>query len=145
MLSSGQQDYLGSLPLTGTLEAGGQRLFTVHASPREYLYRYTLTPDAAEAHLCAEIAGVDADVVLLGHTHFPMIRRAGGRTVINPGSVGQPRDGDPRASYAVIEDGVATLRRAAYDVERTVRDLQRLPIDPSIADQLGSILKTGSA
>jgi putative phosphoesterase len=78
--------------------------------------------------LRAEIAGVEADIILLGHTHLPMIRRIGNQTVVNPGSVGQPRDGDPRASYAVIEDGRVELRRAARDVECTARDLRAFPV-----------------
>ncbi|MBI1847360.1 MAG: metallophosphoesterase family protein [Candidatus Rokubacteria bacterium] len=97
MLSVAQVAYLGTLPLSGLLEADGTKYFSVHASPHEHLYRYTLTPDAPEDHLRAEIDGIDEDVIVLGHTHFPMIRRVDGRTLINPGSVGQPRDGDPRA------------------------------------------------
>jgi putative phosphoesterase len=145
MLSPEQTAYLGALPLTVGWQVGGTRLFSVHASPREELYRYTLTPDAPDEHLREETAGVAADFVLLGHTHWPMIRRVGSLVVINPGSVGQPRDGDPRASYAVIEDGVPELHRAEYDVERTVQDLRALPIPAAVADPLVSILKNGKA
>lgn len=145
MLSQEQRDYLGALPLTASRSIAGLRIFSTHASPREHLFRYTLTPEAPEAHLRAEVAGVEADIILLGHTHFPMIRRIGSQTVVNPGSVGQPRDGDPRASYAVIEDGRVELRRAAYDVERTARDLRAFPVPPAIAEPLISILRTGSA
>jgi putative phosphoesterase len=144
-LSPGEVAYLGSLPLTGTLDAGGRSFFSVHASPHEHLYRYTLTPDAPDAHLRAEIAGTAGHFILLGHTHFPMIRPLGGQTVINPGSVGQPRDGDPRASYALIEDGIPQLRRAAYDVERTVSDLRAMPIPSAIAAMLISIIRNGKA
>jgi predicted phosphodiesterase len=115
-----------------------------HASPRNHLYRYTLTPTASDEHLRHQIDSVPAQHVLLGHTHFPMIRKIGDRTVINPGSVGQPRDGDPRASYAVIEADTPTLRRVAYDIERTARDLRGLQIPPAICDRLISILRTGS-
>jgi putative phosphoesterase len=145
MLSPEQTAYLGALPLTVTSQVGGTRLFSVHASPREELYRYTLTPDAPDQHLREETAGVEADVVLLGHTHFPMIRRVGRLIVINPGSVGQPRDGDPRASYAILEEGVPELRRAEYDIGRTVRDLRALPIPVAVADPLVSILQNGKA
>jgi len=72
-----------------------------------------------------------------------MIRRLGRRTVINPGSVGQPRDGDPRASYTVIEDGDVVLKRIAYDVERTIRDFRALPLPAELVDGLASILRTG--
>lgn len=145
MLPPDQIEYLGALPLTASRTIDGVRIFSTHASPREHLFRYTLTPDAPEDHLRAEIDGVDADIILLGHTHFPMIRRVGSWTVINPGSVGQPRDGDPRASYAVIEDGRPELRRATYDVERTVRDLQAFPVPESITDALIPILRHGRA
>lgn len=145
MLSHSQVRYLGSIPLTGELRVDDKTLFSVHASPQEHLYRYTLTPDLPEARLQAEITGVVGDLILLGHTHFPMIRRIGGQIVINPGSVGQPRDGDPRASYAVIVDGVHELRRAAYDIERTVRDLRAISLAPAIANELTSILRNGKA
>lgn len=145
ILSLDQTAYLGGLPLTAALEVGGLTLFSVHASPREHLYRYTLTPEAPDEHLHDEVAGVEADFVLLGHTHFPMIRRIGARTVINPGSAGQPRDGDPRASYAVIEDGAPELRRAAYDVDATVRDVRGMPLPVPIADSLVAILRKGAA
>jgi len=145
LLSSEQTAYLGALPLTGTLDVGGTTLFSVHASPREHLYRYTLTPDAPEADLREEVAGIREDFILLGHTHFPMIRHVGDQTLINPGSAGQPRDGDPRASYAVIEDGVPYLRRVDYDVERTVRDLRGLSLPSAIVDRLASILEHGKA
>jgi protein phosphatase len=143
LLSPHQIDWLGRLPLTAEHEADGRRYFAVHASPHDHLFRYTLTPAAPDDHLIAEVGDVPADVVLLGHTHFPMARHAGSRVVLNPGSVGQPRDGDPRASYALIEDGEVTLKRAAYDVERTVRDLKWLPLDQAIADELAAILRHG--
>jgi diadenosine tetraphosphatase ApaH/serine/threonine PP2A family protein phosphatase len=72
-----------------------------------------------------------------------MVRSSGRRLVVNPGSVGQPRDGDPRASFAVIEDGDVALKRVAYDVERTVRDLRELPLPAEVADPLVSILRAG--
>jgi len=144
LLSPDQIDWLGRLPFTAEHEADDRRYFAVHASPRDHLFRYTLTPTAPDDHLLAEIANIRADVVLLGHTHFPMVRHAGSRLVVNPGSVGQPRDGDPRASYALIEDGAVTLKRAAYDIERTVRDLRWLRLDQVIVDELAAILRHGT-
>src|SRR5262245_18279210 len=87
-LAAGQIAFLAGLPACASLEVDGRRLFAVHASPRDRLYRYTLTPDAPEEHLAAETEDVDAEYVLLGHTHLPMVRRVGSRMVINPGSVG---------------------------------------------------------
>jgi protein phosphatase len=143
LLAREDAELLGALPLTATFTEAGHSFFCVHASPLEHLYRYTLTPEAPDDHFRHEIAPVQEEYVLLGHTHFPMIRRIGAQFVINPGSVGQPRDGDPRASYAVIEDGVVTLKRAAYDVERTILDLRALGLDGDITDRLIVILKNG--
>jgi putative phosphoesterase len=137
--------FLGALPQTASFEIAGTTFFAVHASPRDHLYRYTLTPDAAEEHLRHEIGDVPAHYVLLGHTHLPMIRKVAGRIVVNPGSVGQPRDGDPRASYAVIEDGAARLGRIEYDRERTIRDLYAARLNEGITERLISILRTGGS
>jgi len=135
--------FLGSLPRTASLQSSGHTLFAVHASPRNHLYRYTLTPQASDEHVRGQVGRVEADYVLLGHTHLPMARSIGRRIVVNPGSVGQPRDGDPRASYAVVEDGSVVLKRVAYDIERVIQDLRRLPIAPDTIDGLVSILKAG--
>jgi putative phosphoesterase len=143
LLSPEQVMWLGRLPLTAIAREAGSSFYAVHASPRDHLFRYTLVPSAPDDHLRHELRGVRADYVLLGHTHFPMVRQAGRRVVLNPGSVGQPRDGDRRAAYAVIEDGNVTLKRVAYDIERTVRDLKRLPLDGSVVDRLTAILQAG--
>ena len=70
---------------------------------------------------------VDAEIILLGHTHYPLAKRAAGRLVINPGSVGQPRDRRPGASYAVLDlDTVAVAhRRVAYAPESLIDDAKR--------------------
>ena len=60
-----------------------------------------------------------------GHTHIQMIRRFPGRTYCNPGSVGQPRDGDPTAAYAIWADGEITLRRVPYDIEAIAASMER--------------------
>lgn len=143
LLSGEGIQFLGSLPRTASLQSAGQTLFAVHASPRNHLYRYTLTPQASEEHVRGQVGRVQGDYVLLGHTHLPMVRSIGRRVVVNPGSVGQPRDGDPRASFAVIENGGVALKRVAYDVERTVRDLRGLPVSGEIVDRLASILRAG--
>jgi predicted phosphodiesterase len=143
LLSAEQQRWLGRLPFTSSVVEDGRAFYAVHASPRNHLFRYTLVPAASDEHVRRQVSHVRADYVLLGHTHFPMLRPSGRGLVLNPGSVGQPRDGDPRAAYALVEDGVATLKRAAYDVERTVGDLKRLPLEGRIVDQLAAILRTG--
>jgi predicted phosphodiesterase len=143
LLSPDQIEWLGRLPLMAYARESGRTYYAVHASPTDALFRYTLTPGAPGEHLLEQTAGIDADYILLGHTHLPMVRRAGRRIVVNPGSVGQPRDGDPRAAYAVIEDGVVILKRAWYDVDRTVRDLETLPLEAAVVERLRAILRSG--
>jgi len=131
---------LGGFPLTAQRTYDGVRCLFVHATPSDPLYRY-LGPDLEE--WAAEVAGLDADLVLVGHTHLQFDLDCGGTRVINPGSVGQPKDGDPRAAYAVLDDGVLRLKRAAYDIERTVAALERSGVGAEAVRDLTQLLRTG--
>jgi len=90
--------------------------------------------------------------VLVGHpdllfraiTHTPMKKRWGDTLAVNPGSVGLPTDGDPRAAYAVWQDGEVTLHRLAYDIEHTVRAYDALNLDARIKEQLVESLRLGT-
>ena len=73
------------------------------------------------------VANVEADVVCVGHTHMQFNLAVDGVVVLNPGSVGQPRDGDPRAAYAVIDDNKIELKRVEYPVEETVARIEASP------------------
>ncbi len=135
--------WLRSLPLQTDIALGGVRFRLVHAAPADPLFTY-LGPEETAAWTRA-VEGVEADIVLVGHTHLPMVLRLGGKLVVNPGSVGQPRDGDPRAAYAVIEDGVPRLGRATYDIEETVRRLAECGLAPGVVEALERVLRTGGA
>jgi predicted phosphodiesterase len=91
----------------------------------------------------ARLEFVEADYVLVGHTHVPFVLDLGRTTVINPGSVGQPRDGDPRAAYAVIEDGRVELRRATYDLDAAVGHLRDSGVRGDALDAAERTLRTG--
>ena len=81
--------------------------------PYEYIYE-----DQVDERLALASS---SRFTVLGHTHVPFVRRLSGATVINPGSVGQPRDGDARASYAIVEGDKIEIRRVPYDIESIVR------------------------
>lgn len=107
-------------------------LCLVHASPRDPIREYVF-PDANPADLEAIAEAADgAAFVLMGHTHVPMDLTVetdagdGPVRLLNPGSVGQPRDGDPDASFALIDpdEGTFEVRRVAYDVEAAVRAVE---------------------
>jgi predicted phosphodiesterase len=75
---------------------------------------------ADDAELDNTYKGLNAVIVVYCHIHRPFIHRIGDMTVCNTGSVGSPYDGDPRASYLLIEDGIPAIRRVAYDIEKEV-------------------------
>lgn len=142
ILERSDREYLRNTPMEITFELGGSRFYAVHASPLSPLHRYLPNPLTEDA-LAMEIEKVDADVILMGHTHLPSILHALGKMVINPGSVGQPKQGDPRASYAVWEDGEARLMKTEYPVEETVRQIEAMPLESAIIARLSQILRTG--
>jgi diadenosine tetraphosphatase ApaH/serine/threonine PP2A family protein phosphatase len=94
--------------------------------------------------LVEQMETVSSDVLLVGHTHLPTICRVGRKLIINPGSVGQPKDEDPGASYAIWEDGRAEIRRIDYPVEETCRGLSRMDLSPDVADLLETWLRNGA-
>lgn len=143
LLTDEAVEYLGRLPKSQKFHLDGYRFYAAHASPRDNLYSYRLTPELPDEALKKEVGRVKADFLLLGHTHLPMVRGAGSRVVVNPGSVGQPRDGVPEASYAVIQDGVAEIKRVKYDVQKTVKALEALPLEEAVIKRLITILETG--
>jgi len=130
-------------PLLETI-IDGRRIYAVHAAPSDPLFKY-LPPDTPEAQLHQEAALADADIILMGHTHKPFLMEVDGKLLVNVGSVGQPRDGVPEVSYAVIEDGRVELRRVAYDVERAAARIRALPLDELVCEQLVYILEHASA
>lgn len=113
--------WLRSLGREIRFEADGLRFLLVHGSPRRINeYMYEDKPDLTFARIAA---GADADVIVCGHTHRPYQKTVAGTWFINDGSTGKPKDGDPRACWALV-DGVARsveFRRVAYDVERTAQ------------------------
>jgi predicted phosphodiesterase len=134
--------------------ARGAELF--HASPRDPVWEYILSDEAARA----AIRLTAAPVVLVGHSHvafaYPAEGRslgdslapdetevdlATGRWLLNPGSVGQPRDGDPRAAYVVLDldRNRATFHRVPYPVERTQEEI----LDAGLPDTLAGRLALG--
>lgn len=136
-------DYLQNLPLSLC-----QDDFTlVHGSPREPIWEYLLSTEAAQDNF----AHFETAYCLIGHSHVPLVFELVGknaihralpeedsltlgknRLIINPGGVGQPRDGDPRASYAIYDTDTRTIYhyRVEYDVPATQKKMEerRLPL-----------------
>jgi putative phosphoesterase len=133
--------YLARLPVSRTLTLENARFLLVHATPRDPLDEYA-PPDPA--FWARRLQNVEADVVCVGHTHHPYVLEVGDKLVINPGSVGQPRDGDPRAAYAIIEDFKVDLRRAEYPVDETIASVLASPLPEQAKAHLAEVFRNGS-
>jgi diadenosine tetraphosphatase ApaH/serine/threonine PP2A family protein phosphatase len=139
--------YLESLAPSSTRRGVG--LF--HASPRDPVWEYVLAPGTALASLEA----VEEDLVLVGHSHIALrfgseerflalaphgteVDLASERWLLNPGSVGQPRDGDPRAAWLLLDVRArrAVYRRVDYPVERTQAEIRARGLPASLAARL---------
>ena len=149
VLSDEARSYLGGLEPQA--KVNGAELF--HASPRDPVWDYVLTTeDALDA-----LELTEAPLVLVGHSHVALalgiadevldgglapegteVDLAGGRWLLNPGSVGQPRDGDPRAAYLMIDfdERRAQFRRVPYPVERTQAEIRERNLPEALAERL---------
>jgi len=134
-IGTSRLDWLRALPYRWS----GEGVTVVHASP-DSLWR-SPSLQSPDEDLAGVFGGLGTDTVVFGHIHRPFVRTVAGLTVANAGSVSLSYDGDPRASYALVEDGEVTIRRVTYDVEREARQLvgMRYPM----AEWIGSILRTG--
>lgn len=112
----------------------------VHASP-ESVWRAP-APEASDAELEAIYGPLEHDIAIYGHIHRPFIRPVAGAIVANTGSVSLPYDGDPRASYLLLDESTPHIRRVAYDVARELKNLADCKIPH--ADWIASTLTTGS-
>jgi len=144
--------WLGNLPASRRVN---DQFTVVHASPREPVWEYLLTP----AQAMANFSLFDTQVCLIGHSHVQLGFRLGlaghcerflphsGHTMklhkheryfINPGSVGQPRDQDPRAAYIVYDTDAGTLRfnRIEYDINQTQLQMRNVDLPMALIRRL---------
>ena len=132
--------WLARMPVTHRIELDGLRFLMVHATPRDPMDEYLEPlPELWNQRL----EHLDADFVCVGHTHVPMHLKLERMQVVNPGSVGQPRDGDPRAAYAIIENGRVEFHRVPYDIDRTLQHMRDSHIDENTIAIAESVLRTG--
>ncbi len=106
-------DFLATAPLTRDLELNGTAVLLVHASPWEPYDEY-IYPGSTRL---SRFATLTQDFVCFGHTHVPFVHREGTVTVVNPGSVSQPRDQDRRGAYAIIDTDTREARIQRFSLE----------------------------
>lgn len=139
-LAKNDLGWLQRLPVRLTWECQNQRFALVHGTPFDPLYDYRMTPTATGSQLDELLTGVQGDIVIAGHTHLPFVRQHWTRLLINPGSVGQPLDGDIRASYALWQDGTAEIHRVGYDHEPLLAAIRRMELPDFILSELQRII-----
>ncbi len=132
-LSEKNLSWLTALPVEMSFSWDGSRILMRHASPWDeetYLY-----PDSSRL---SEIQLRENEFLFLGHTHHPMWIRAGDGMILNPGSVGQPRDWNPLASYAIFDPTARNveMRRVKYNVPAFQKRLKGLGWENALIDIL---------
>ncbi len=139
-VTAGHKAYLRELPFQIRREMAGLRVLFVHGSPRkinEYLYEDR--PASVFENVARAAAG---DVLFFGHTHLPYQKQVGATLFVNTGSVGKPKDGDPRAGYVLVEfrgRPRVEFRRVPYDVAAAAQAVRAAGLPPHFAD----LLETG--
>jgi diadenosine tetraphosphatase ApaH/serine/threonine PP2A family protein phosphatase len=140
-LTDKSKEYLRGLPLELRVSFAESESYFTHASPDDRLWEYV--DPRTHSNLFEHYLGkLGVQTIGLGHTHVPYVWREKPGTVFNPGSVGQPRDGDKRASYATMsfEGGEAKveLRRVPYDYKATASKIRAAGLPESFAERLAS-------
>jgi putative phosphoesterase len=130
VLKRKNREYLLGLPADRELKVEGTAIHLVHGSPQgtfDAMYP-SLTSRTVRAWFPA--GEPRPDLLVGGHTHVPFVRSVDGMLIVNAGTVGRPLDGDPRASWALLDleggRARARIRRVGYPVEETVRAMKRI-------------------
>jgi len=134
-------EYLRGLPLELRIPFGETEAYLTHGSPDDRLWEYV--DPRTHSNLFGHYLGkLRVQAIGLGHTHVPYVWKEKAGTVFNPGSVGQPRDGDNRAAYAIFsftgKEARVELRRVSYDYETTSSKIRAAGLPESFAERLAS-------
>ena len=137
LVSSDNRAYLNTLPAHIRLEYSNVNIVLAHGSIRS-INEYVLE-DLDESYVLGMMSEAKADVLCVGHSHLPYHRIIGEKHVVNIGSVGKPKDGNPDGCYVLltIEDSIKVeFIRFAYDIERAANAVEASPLPDELADRL---------
>ena len=138
-LSEAQLQYLTALPEELTIESCGQEVKVIHQPPgAPYLH-----PKMPDDVLAGHFRNVVGRAIYCGHSHRLIDRVLDRRRIVCFPAVGQPRNGDPRAGYAVEEDGRLHFRFVSYDVPSVAADCRRIGLDETFCERWVRFLLTG--
>jgi putative phosphoesterase len=126
-ISDDDKHYLRKLPPECRFILDGVSFYMNHTVPHLPLHHY-LDKNTSLSELAEHYQDIQADVIVTGHTHMPYVKNFRDKILVNPGSVGQSRDGDPRASFATFDTatGRIELGRLEYDITETSEYLKKL-------------------
>jgi protein phosphatase len=141
IVSESEREFLRKLSIHREFEVGKANIYCVHATPSDPLFGYCAENSDRWQQ---EVDRIAADVLVVGHTHTPFIRRIGRTLIVNPGSLGQPKTGRSLACYAVYEDGNFSLKEYEYPIQETEQDIRNMPISPQDQEALIAVLHTGT-
>lgn len=132
------KEYMRDLPFDISFSSNGRAVKIFHATPfKNNLYWYEERDDRFFLDMARRAA---ADVMIYGHTHIPYRKDIEGKVFINAGSVGKPKDGDPRACLTVVEISQDSVKsefiRVPYDVERTATAVRESGLPAYFAEKL---------
>lgn len=141
--SEAGKNWLRELPPGIRLSDSGMEILFVHGSPRalnEYLFE-----DTGEGYLNQLLLKSGVDAIVCGHTHLPYFKKLPGGYIVNAGSVGKPKHGNPNATYIILETEIKSLFAETvevfYDYEKTAVEIER----SGLPGQFAQIIRTGRA
>ncbi len=132
-ISHENSSYISGLKDTQYFRFQEIKIAMVHGSPR-HVDEYVFPEDAVPEFLSL----ANADVLVMGHTHIQFMKKYPEGIIMNPGSVGQPRDGNPDAGFAVMDtcSGELELHRIPYDIEKVIDDILKMHLPEELAFRL---------
>lgn len=134
MLNEQDLEYLRDLKKKINFEKKGRRFLMVHGSPRNPLWDYVF-PDQ-KRKIKGFLREREEDFLLIGHTHVPYVITEENTTLVNPGSLGQPRDGNQSPSYCILEGTSIEIKRFSYNIDKTTRKTREEGFPEFLAERL---------
>jgi len=136
-IDSDNMKFLQELPDNRSFVRDDVSFYMAHGSPRDNVFEYVF-PWSSDVLFKTFAEMIDADIVVLGHTHIPMEKKVSGKIFLNPGSVGQPRDGIPEASFVVFdtENRVYRWHRTVYDIDAAALAIRDSGLPDFLAQRL---------
>ena len=133
--------YLIELPKKREIFIEGLKIFLCHGSPYDLVDEYVFPPPVTSRETLMEFCKfTESDIVIMGHTHIPFVEQFSNKYVINPGSVGQPRDNIAMASYMILEiygkNVAINHKRVNYNIEKVAEKIKNVGLPSFLAQRL---------